>query len=212
MIERMMMPTPTHVTIRYDKTLQSITGRPSDPIVLSEGAAFNYLLFNLFQSYPQIEQQYPPGTLGFVVNGRRPDEDTVLRDGDVVEFKVVEPPAPKSSKELLLAEVQLRVELQQLVERYELRHSVEQIEQLIFAEQNTKDFTRYLESVIRGARQRPADIDALNEALQLLGRAWNELPHANLDGQSPVQFAATLRAKARNKKPVKQSRSGKKRG
>jgi molybdopterin converting factor small subunit len=201
-----------HVTLKYDGTLQVITGRPSDPVVLSEGAPFSYLLFNLFQSYPEIERQYPPGTLGFAINGQRPGDDTVLADNDVVEFTVVEPPAPKSPKEVLLAEETLRSELGAFVDRYRLTHSVEQIEQLIFEEKDMKDFNRYIEAVMVDAQRRPKNLDEMNAALQLLSRAWNELPHASLDGQSPAQSAAMLRAESRNKKATKKPGSKRKRG
>ena len=190
-----MMPKPIAITLEYDTALQAITGRPSDPVVLSEGAPFNYLLFNLFQSYPAIERQYPPGALGFTVNGRRPDDDTVLHDGDVVSFAAVNVTFPTNPRDVLLMEAKLRRKLQALVVRHRLSHSVEAIERLIFEEREAQDFTRFLESVLRGAGRAPADVKATNEALELLSEAWNQLPHASLDGKSPAQYATELRAK-----------------
>ena len=53
---------------------------------MSEGSSFAYLLHNVFLSHPEIEKKYPPGTLGFVINGIPLKARTPLFDGDVVAF------------------------------------------------------------------------------------------------------------------------------
>jgi hypothetical protein len=77
-------PTPITVTAFYDKPLQKITGTKSDPIIVNTGMPFIILLSNIFASYPEIEKQYPPGTLGLLLNGKPPTDFDVLQDGDKV--------------------------------------------------------------------------------------------------------------------------------
>ena len=83
------MPRSIKITVFYDSTLQKITGTESDPVFMSEWSTFVYLLKNVFISYPEIEKKYPPGQLGFIINGKPPTNPTTpLFDGDKVEFIV----------------------------------------------------------------------------------------------------------------------------
>lgn len=82
-------PKPQAITVMYDEHLRLITGKAAEECVVSEGAPFFFLLSSVFQSYPQIEEKYPPGVLGFTVNGEPPEVDTVLKDGDIIRFLVV---------------------------------------------------------------------------------------------------------------------------
>ena len=45
-------------------------------------------LGTVFSSYPEIELKYPPGMLGFTVNGQLPDDFEILENGDEVFFTV----------------------------------------------------------------------------------------------------------------------------
>jgi len=78
-----------HVTNYYDRTLQHITGCSYESATVSEGLLFLEYLFFILSSYPQIESLYPPGTLAFTINGKRPTDFTVLRNGDQIFFAVV---------------------------------------------------------------------------------------------------------------------------
>lgn len=92
MVEEMVkmpgMPKPIRLTVRYDGALQKITGRAEDPVFMSEGSTFVYLIQNVFIEHPEIEKQYPPGVLTFFIHGIPPKEYTPLFDGDVVIFGV----------------------------------------------------------------------------------------------------------------------------
>ncbi len=92
MVEKMAkvsgMPKAMFLKIQYDKELQKITGKEEHPMVMSEGGNFAYLLQNVFIEYPKIEKKYPPGALGFTINGTPPKVYTPLFDGDVVVFSV----------------------------------------------------------------------------------------------------------------------------
>ena len=82
-------PKPQSITIIYDQRLRFITGRPAEECVVSEGAPFSFLLSSVLESHPQIKERYPPGVLGFTVNGEPPEMDTILKEGDIVRFLVV---------------------------------------------------------------------------------------------------------------------------
>jgi len=82
------MPRALRLTLRYDKTLQRITGRAEEPMFMGEGGVFVYLLQNVFMAYPEMERRYPPGTIGFTINGTPPKPHSPLFDGDTVFFSV----------------------------------------------------------------------------------------------------------------------------
>ncbi len=82
------MPKAMNIEVHYDKKLQEITGVAFEPVVISEGAVFMYLLHNIFMAHPGIAETYPPGALGLAVNGIPPREYSPLRDGDKVTLTV----------------------------------------------------------------------------------------------------------------------------
>lgn len=82
------MPKAIRITARYDKELQKITGRAEDPVFMSEGSTFLYLLQNVFIEHPEIENRYSPGVLLFSINDIPPKTYSPLFDGDVVVFGV----------------------------------------------------------------------------------------------------------------------------
>ncbi len=84
-------PKPCKIKILYDETLQKITGKKEEEAIVSEGIPFMIFLGTIFSSYPAIELKYPPGTLGFTVNGRPPSDFEILEDGDEVFFTAHSP-------------------------------------------------------------------------------------------------------------------------
>ena len=82
------IPKPIHIRIRYDKELQKITGTEEEPVYMSQGSIFVYLLQNIFIEHPEIEKRYPPGVLAFAINNIPPKTYTPLLDGDIVSFRV----------------------------------------------------------------------------------------------------------------------------
>jgi len=87
-------PKPIKIKIFYDKALQAITGKAEEEMLASEGVPFMFILSSIFVSYPEIEKKYPPGVLGFTVNGRPPEDFSILEDGDEIAFVVVENKGP----------------------------------------------------------------------------------------------------------------------
>ena len=79
-------PKSCKVRISYDKTLQKITGKKEEEAIVSEGIPFMIFLGTIFSSYPAIELKYPPGALGFTVNGQPPDDFGILNNGDEIFF------------------------------------------------------------------------------------------------------------------------------
>ncbi len=81
-------PQPIQITILFDEELTRITKEKESSMILSEGSTFVYLLHNIFMTYPEIEEKYPPGKLGFEINNVSPQINSPLFDGDVVSFSV----------------------------------------------------------------------------------------------------------------------------
>ena len=77
---------PISVIIRYDLSLYQITKKASDTTICSDGCTFMFILQSIFIEHPLIAQLYPPGSLGFTVNGEPPDADRPMRDGDVIDL------------------------------------------------------------------------------------------------------------------------------
>jgi len=82
------IPEPQKILITYDKTLQLITNKESEECIISKGAYFFFILASVLESYPEMKDKFPPGSLGFTVNGKPPNEDTLLKKGDIVHFSV----------------------------------------------------------------------------------------------------------------------------
>lgn len=72
------------VTILFNKELESITKKSNNTVTVKAGTTFVYLLFNIFAAYPEMDAKYPPGRLGFLLNGTPPKTHTRLLDGDIV--------------------------------------------------------------------------------------------------------------------------------
>ncbi|MFZ2303419.1 MAG: hypothetical protein WAV98_01345 [Minisyncoccia bacterium] len=83
------MPRAMSVNVRFDKELQKITGNEGHSVIISEGASFLYLLMNVFMECPEIEEKYPPGLIGFSINGIPPRDHSILFDGDTVDFSAL---------------------------------------------------------------------------------------------------------------------------
>ncbi len=77
------------VTNHYDKPLQVITGCAFEPVIVSEGITFLEYFYFIFSFYPEIEKKYPPGILGFTINGKSPKDFTFLKEKDVIYFTVI---------------------------------------------------------------------------------------------------------------------------
>lgn len=89
------IPEPQKILITYDKTLQLITEKDSEECIISKDAPFLFILGSVLESYPEIKKRFPPGVLGFTINGKPPENNTILKDGDTVHFTI-----PSSSKHI----------------------------------------------------------------------------------------------------------------
>ena len=70
------------VKITYSENLKKITGKDFEEVVVSENLSFAMFLNFIFSSYPEITKEFAPGTLGFLLNGKRPSEFDILKNGD----------------------------------------------------------------------------------------------------------------------------------
>lgn len=76
--------TPIWVTIYYDPQLRAITGKAKERAMVNRGCYFGFVLESVLISYSEIRKKYPPGILGFTLNGQPPDLLTPLKDGDLL--------------------------------------------------------------------------------------------------------------------------------
>jgi hypothetical protein len=56
--------------------------------MVNRGCFFGFVLESVLISYTEIRKKYPPGVLGFTLNGQPPDAFTPLKDGDWLCFMV----------------------------------------------------------------------------------------------------------------------------
>ena len=77
---------PIKIKVYYDKGVKEVTKKDSEEIVVSEGLNFALCLHFIFSSYPEIQKEFPPGQLGFLLNSKEPKEYDVLEDGDEIKF------------------------------------------------------------------------------------------------------------------------------
>jgi len=79
-----MMPKSLSLTVIYEGSVVDVIGTTKEPIVVSEGFVFVELLREIFFAHPEIEQRFPAGSLGLLLNGKPPLVEDVLHDGDVI--------------------------------------------------------------------------------------------------------------------------------
>jgi hypothetical protein len=82
------MPEPIYITVKFDETLEKITEIKECRSMVSKDLPFTFFLHCILIDYPKIKKKYPPGVLVFSINGRAPETDSVLQDGDTVWFGV----------------------------------------------------------------------------------------------------------------------------
>lgn len=81
---------PIEIKIFYDKNLKEITGKNSEISMVSEGLSFANFLYFIFSSYPEIQRKFPPGKLGFLLNGKKPLDNDILKHGDELRLIGIE--------------------------------------------------------------------------------------------------------------------------
>ncbi len=83
------MSEPIIITVYYCKKLQVITGKSEEAVIVNNNFPFLYFLHIVLTSYPLIQQMYPPGTIGLLLNGRPPQDYSLLENNDAVKLWVV---------------------------------------------------------------------------------------------------------------------------
>ena len=81
---------PIKIKIFYDEALKKITNKDFEEAMVSENLNFAMFLNFIFTSYPEIQEKFPPGKLGFLLNGKKPNEYDILNDGDELKFIGIE--------------------------------------------------------------------------------------------------------------------------
>ena len=60
--------------------------------MVSENLPFVHFLNFIFTSYPEIQKNFAPGRVGFLLSGRAPKAFDIMKDGDrleIITFKTI---------------------------------------------------------------------------------------------------------------------------
>jgi len=167
---------PIKVRIFYDRELKRITGKDSEETMISENLNFINLLNFIFSSYPAIPKRYIPGTLGFLLNGRKPEENDILKDGDKLEifaFKIED------------IRKKIESEVREIINYYQVDTTFEEMQEIVFNEDGQEDFNKLIELFL--SKINSGNLDEINEVLKFVNAVWNYFPHKSLKGLSPVE-------------------------
>ena len=83
-----MENTPKSIKIKifYEGGVEKITKKDSEESIVSQGLSFAQMLYFIFSSYPEIQQQFSPGTLGLLLNDKPPTDFDILKNGDQIKL------------------------------------------------------------------------------------------------------------------------------
>jgi len=159
-------PKPIKVKIFYDEELKKITGKDSEETIASEGINFVTQLYFIFSSYPEIQKKFPPGQLGFLLNGKAPQKNDVLKNGDKLEFLIFK-----------IEDIRKDIEFQLrgIINYYQIDTTFEEIKEMVFNEDGREDFkkiVRLFTSKINGD-----NLNEINDILKFVNAGWNYFPH-----------------------------------
>lgn len=165
---------PVKVKIFYDENLKEITGKDFEERVISENLDFATFLSFIFSSYPEIPKKFIPGTLAFALNGRKPQEDDILKDGD--ELEITGMMIEKIRKNI-------KSQIEEIIDYYKIDITFEKIKETVFFENDQKDFNNLVEVFA----SKITNLDELNDVLQVVNAVWNYFPHKSLNGLCPIE-------------------------
>lgn len=171
------MPKPIKVKIYYDDNLEKITGKKFEEAAVSENMEFRMMLHYIFSSYPKIPEKFIPTTLGFSLNGKLPQNDTILSDGD--ELQLVGYTIEKVREGI-------KEKIEKIILQYRIDLDFDAIERMIYEEKNKNDFNNLNDAFA----EKISDINKLNEVLRIVNAAWNCYPHKCLENLSPMEKLA----------------------
>lgn len=77
---------PIDISIVFAPSLAGLAQASRVESTCNEGCPFFFILQCVLIDFPAIPKKYPPGALGFTVNGAAPGMDYAMKAGDVVEF------------------------------------------------------------------------------------------------------------------------------
>ena len=170
------LPKPIKIKISYDKELKRITGKDFEEAVVPENLNFIDFLDFIFSSYPEISKRFIPGTLAFSLNGKKPKENDILKDGDGLEISVF---SIEDIREKIESEVR------EIINYYQIDTTFEEIKEMVFNENGQEDFNKLIELFV--SKINSGDLDKINEVLKFVNAVWNYFPHKSLKGLSPIE-------------------------
>ena len=164
------------INVFYDKNVGKITGKNFEEAIISENLNFINFLNFIFSSYPEIQKRFIPGILGFLLNGKVPKENDILRNGDKLEIMVIE-----------IKDIRKKIESQilEIINYYQIDITFKKIKEMIFKEERQEDFNKLVE--IFASKIDSSNVDKINEVLKIVNAVWNYFPHKSLKGLSPME-------------------------
>lgn len=167
---------PIKINIFYNEEIKEITGKDSEKAVVSENLNFAQFLNFIFSSYPKITKRFIPGTLGFLLNGKEPKENDILKDEDKLEILVFG-----------IGDIRKRIEFQvrEIINYYQVNTIFEEIKEAVFNEDGQEDFNKLIELFV--SKINSGNLDEINEVLKFVNAVWNYFPHKSLKGLAPVE-------------------------
>jgi len=167
---------PIKVKIFYNNELKKITGKDFEEAVVSENLNFINFLNFIFSSYPEIPKRFIPGTLGFLLNGKEPKENDILKDKDKLEILVF---SIEDTRKKIESEVR------EIINYYQVDTTFEEIQETVFNENGQEDFNKLIE--LFASKIKSGNLDEINEVLKFVNAVWNYFPHKSLKGLAPVE-------------------------
>ncbi|MEX2144800.1 MAG: hypothetical protein WD712_00245 [Candidatus Spechtbacterales bacterium] len=112
--------------------------------------------------------------MGFKINGKKPADDYIMHDGDVLEFIVV-------TIDDIRKDIQR--DITDIIDAYHLNISFSQVADIVYKEKDQEDFNNLCTSFVSRAN----NIEEVNSILEIVNRVWNYFPHNSLSGLSPFE-------------------------
>lgn len=178
------------IMIFHDNYLERTTGIPFEEAMVLEDFTFADFLHSLFVSYPEIPKRVPPGKLGFLLNGIKPETFNTLKDGDRVDLVVMEE-FKLTRDQIEATQREIEMEILNLIEKYKINITLDKIKEIIFNERDLKDF----HSVIDIFSEKIENLDEANQVLNILMKAWNYFPYKSLNGFCPLEKISEFQKK-----------------
>jgi len=162
------------IRIYYDDKLKKITKKDFEESVVSDNLQFAQILNFIFSFYPDMQKNFGPGTLGFLLNGQKPNGLEKLKEGDEIKMFAFEMGDIRKT---------LENQISIMLGYYQADITLDKIKEIIFNEKDGKEFNNLIDHFSK----KIDNIEEMNQVMQLLNNGWNYFPHKCLNGFCPME-------------------------